>query len=443
MSPNANDIPYAPRACPVFYGWVILAAGIVGTLASVPGQTVGVSVFTDPLLEALHLDRTQLSTAYMVGTIGSALLMTRAGRLYDLYGGRTGGVIAGLSLGVVLLGLSRVDDVIGGVTQGLRLEDSTWPALVTMTLGFFLLRFTGQGVLTMVSRNMVMKWFEARRGFVNGLLSVCIGVGFSMAPRVFDSIIGQHGWDGAWMRLGLFLTFGFSLFALIVFRDNPEDCGLEPDGGMRAEQGGKETAPTFTLEEARRTWTFWVFNLATALMALYITALTFHVVSIFTVAGLSRDDAISIFIPASILSVFVSLGGGYLSDRIPLKYLLMAMLTGLVLSSMGILTLEAGWTRYLVIGGNGLAMGCFGLLIAMTWPTFFGRAHLGAISGFNLSWVVFFSAVGPVMFSLSRDHTGGYKLSTAVLAGAAVLLWVGGLRANAPAPPAPEGRAQR
>jgi hypothetical protein len=36
----------------VFYGWPIAAAGALGVLMSVPGQTMGVSVFTDSLLTA-------------------------------------------------------------------------------------------------------------------------------------------------------------------------------------------------------------------------------------------------------------------------------------------------------------------------------------------------------------------------------------------------------
>lgn len=47
----------------------------MGVFFSIPGQTIGVSVFTDPVKDALGLSRNQFSNAYMIGTIASSLLM--------------------------------------------------------------------------------------------------------------------------------------------------------------------------------------------------------------------------------------------------------------------------------------------------------------------------------------------------------------------------------
>jgi len=65
------DKPFAPSRLPFFYGWVILVAGTIGILMSIPGQTMGVSVFTENLLADLDIERNNLSLAYLVGTLGS------------------------------------------------------------------------------------------------------------------------------------------------------------------------------------------------------------------------------------------------------------------------------------------------------------------------------------------------------------------------------------
>ena len=49
------DFPFRPASLPFFYGWVILGASTLGTVMSVPGQTIGVSFFTDHVLEATGL----------------------------------------------------------------------------------------------------------------------------------------------------------------------------------------------------------------------------------------------------------------------------------------------------------------------------------------------------------------------------------------------------
>ncbi|MEL6924535.1 MAG: hypothetical protein AAFO94_10850 [Bacteroidota bacterium] len=51
----SQNIPFKPSRFPISYGWVILIASIAGVLMSIPGQTMGVSVFTDYLIEALQI----------------------------------------------------------------------------------------------------------------------------------------------------------------------------------------------------------------------------------------------------------------------------------------------------------------------------------------------------------------------------------------------------
>src|SRR5690554_8128903 len=74
--------------------------GTLGAWASLPGQTVGVSTFTDPVKDALGLSRDQFSIAYMLGTILSSLLISRAGRWFARYGARA--VAAGAALALAL-----------------------------------------------------------------------------------------------------------------------------------------------------------------------------------------------------------------------------------------------------------------------------------------------------------------------------------------------------
>ena len=88
---------------PFYYGWVILIAGAVGVLASIPGQTMGVSVFTDHLITSLQLSRVGISSAYMVGTLGSSLIISYAGVLFDRYGARPLAAVAVVFLSLFLL----------------------------------------------------------------------------------------------------------------------------------------------------------------------------------------------------------------------------------------------------------------------------------------------------------------------------------------------------
>ncbi len=409
-----NNFPFRPDKVPFFYGWVILFAATVGVLMSAPGQTTGVSTFTDYLLEQIHINRNQLSIAYMVGTIGSSLVLTYAGKMYDKYGARWVGMVVSMTLAIVLVLLSQSDRIIrvfisdsgSGVYVGF--------AMAVLMLLFFGLRFSGQGVLTMVSRNMLMKWFIAHRGWVNGISSVFVALGFSVAPLTFDMLIQGTSWRGAWLLMAAVIGLFFTVFVFIFFRDNPEDLDMIPDGEKHANRERNVTIKPFkqfTLSEARSTMSFWLFLAPLALYSLYITGFSFHLVSIFENAGMGRERALQIFIPVSVISVIVSLTGGYISDRIQLKNLLIFILSGQVIALFSLAKLNDGFYYYAYILGNGMVSGVYNILMAVTWPRFYGRKNLGRITGFVMSIIVFASALGPVLFSLSKTKLGSYSFA--------------------------------
>jgi MFS transporter, OFA family, oxalate/formate antiporter len=428
--------PFDPARLPFFYGWGVLFFGTLGMFASTPGQTVGVSVFTDHLIEALAVSRTELSLAYLIGTVASALLLAQAGRLYDFFGGRVVGTVAALLLAAVLLGLTAVPGLAAALGGGVL-------AVAVMTLGFFLLRFTGQGMLTLASRSMVMEWFDERRGLANAFMGISISFGFSAAPRAFDGLIGALGWQGAWRALAL----GIALFAgaaFLFYRDTPEAHGLIPDGPLhgRGKRRHAETSPavSFTVAEARRTYTFWLFTLTLVLTGLVMTAYTFHIVSIFSDAGMDRTRAVGVFLPAAVVAVTVEVVGSYLSDFVRLKYMAMVELAGLVVLAVSIALLGPGVAYFGLILGMGMMQGMFGILANVTWPRFFGRGHLGAVAGFAMAMNVAGTAFGPYVFSFGRDLTGSYATPALVSAGVGVALLLGATRADRPEHPAVRGR---
>jgi len=173
-----------PERFPFFYGYVIVIAGTLGVVVSMPGQTVGVSIFTDPVKDALGLTRDQFSLAYMLGTLMSSFLLGRAGIWYDQYGAKIVSFWAtvGLLFTLVLLSYSVVISTTLQNVVGYYHWAFTFAVMVFL---FFLLRFSGQGVLTMASRNMIMKWFDKRRGRVNALSGIVRSFGFSSSPLFF------------------------------------------------------------------------------------------------------------------------------------------------------------------------------------------------------------------------------------------------------------------
>ena len=101
--------PFNPQKIPFFYGWIVFALSTLGILFSIPGQTMGLAVFTDSFIDVLGLSRTELSLAYLFGTLGSSVFLARAGRWYDILGGRTMITMSSIALALMVLYISLVD----------------------------------------------------------------------------------------------------------------------------------------------------------------------------------------------------------------------------------------------------------------------------------------------------------------------------------------------
>ena len=189
--------PYAPSvASPTisvkprraFHGWRILAFATLTAALTGPGQTVGVSVFIDHIIEDLSLTRSQVSTAYLIGTMLGALSLPTVGRWVDRVGARPAITTIGAGFAVALVAMSGV----GG--------------FVTLAIGFTFIRFLGQGSLSLASTVAVTHWFERRRGLAIGIYATFTSMLMGLTPVGLNFVIESSTWRTAWIVAGVFIA---------------------------------------------------------------------------------------------------------------------------------------------------------------------------------------------------------------------------------------------
>ena len=402
--------PFAPSRFPFFYGWVIVFAATIGSIFSIPGQTMGFSVFTDVLIEELGLSRVQLSLAYCLGTVASGLTLPWLGRVLDRWGERRMAVASVLATGLVLFYLANCGVISQALGQALPAAAA---AFIVIGLGFYMIRAAAQGVLSMTCRNAIGKWFDHRRGLALAISGVLVSFSYSFAPRGLDWLNDHYGYDGAWLRMGVVTIVIMAPIAWLLFRDTPEEAGLEMDGGKvesaAAANPDMQIHREFTRGEALRDYSFWVFNLTFSFYGLYATAFTFHILSLASEYQFADERILSLFVPIAATSVLTNLVFGAINARLRLKWLLLVMNIGCLSATLGMLFLDkpGGVSAYVI--GNGIASGGFVSLTGIVFPRFYGRLYLGAISGVNMSAMVIASGLGPLAFGLCQQFSGSYR----------------------------------
>ena len=334
--------PFAPSRSPFFYGWVIVFAATLGNIFSIPGQTMGFSVFTDLLMEELKLTRVELSLAYCLGTVASGLTLPWLGKVLDQWGERKMAVYSVVATGLILFYLAQT----GPLSRALgSIVPAGTAAFLVIGVGFYMIRAAAQGVLSMTCRNAVGKWFDHQRGLALAISGVLVSFSYSLAPRGLDWLIQKYGGhEGAWIAMGIGTLVIMAPLAWLLFRDRPEDDGLKMDNGKRAKKENlnpdMHIHHEFTRSEAVRDYSFWVFNLTFSFFGLYATAFTFHILSLGGEYSIDREYILRLFFPIAVVSVITNLIVGVINSRIRLKTLLFIMNLGCLSAVLGMLYLD-------------------------------------------------------------------------------------------------------
>ena len=381
---------------PFFYGWVVLVAGSLGNIMTSPGQTYSISIFIEHFITDLGISRSMISTFYTIGTLAGSFVLPYVGRQVDRHSPRVMAGIISTLFGLACLYMSTIQN--------------GWMLLI----GFVAVRMLGQGSLGLVSSYVVNQWWLRRRGAMMGISGVLMALlGTGLFPYLLNWLIPQIGWRMTYAVLGVALLLIMVPVGLLFYRSRPETFGLLPDGATTAPKivtsKGEVEEENWTAQEANRTPAFWIIALGLASMSMLSTGLMFHMVSIFTDNQMSASAAATVYIPIALTTAVVTLGSGILVDRMPVRYLLMGallLMAAALWMAPNLASVEIALVYGIVLGSlSGLQR----TVSTVVYASYFGRLHLGAISGISSTILVAGSALGPLPMALARDLLGAYN----------------------------------
>lgn len=387
-----------------YYGWIIVFISALAAFFSSPGQTYSISAFIDSYIAEFGHSRTMISVIYSVATVCSGLLLVWMGKAVDRFGQRTMFVIVGLMLTITVFFNSFIINI---------------PMIF---VGFFLLRYFGQGSLTLIPSSLIPQWFDKHRALALSLLTLGTIMGNMVVPRLNVFMIKTYGWNTAWRLWGLGLLVVFLPIMWAFTINKPEDINLLPDNEEVKSQQDledelEEVARTsFSLKEALKFKEFWFVGLISMIVPMISTGMMFHFYSIAAEKGFGETATASVIGLMALPGFFMPLVAGTIIDRYRSKHIIFV--------SLFMIAIDLFLFRFagsLVFIGvflfiYGLFSNIQGVTISVIWVKYFGRLHLGEIRGMATVFIVLGSAVGTVPFGLSYDMTGSYNTAFLLMA---------------------------
>jgi MFS family permease len=298
-------------ARPSAYAWVILTVVYLASVASALNQ-FKVPPVLPVLIRAFGLSLSNAGMLMSIFSVTGLILALPAGYIMQRLGLKVTGLIA---IGAVCVG------------SGMGALCTT----VNLMLASRFIEGAGIGLITIVAPAAIAIWFPAEsRGTPLGLWTTCMPVGniitFNLAPWLSE----LAGWQFVWKVGAVFALAAFLVFWGFFRMPKPEESRWKPLArGAGVEQ---EKPPGFA--KAMANVSLWLITLQFLCYNVICLALgTYYPTFLNVVRNYSLSKASFIFSLCTIAAVFSQPLGGYLSDRLGMRKLLIvisSVLTALI-----------------------------------------------------------------------------------------------------------------
>ena len=356
-----------------------LAFGFLMAFFSSFGQTFFISLFSAELRAEFDLSHGGFGAVYSLATLTSAALMVWVGRLIDHVDLR-------LYAALVCAGIAGACLIMAAAPAG---------SLLVLFLAIFLLRFTGQGLMSHISSTSMARYFEAARGRALAIATFGVTSGEILFPSLTVALMAVVGWRSAWGLYGGLLALSLVPLMLWLLRGH----GAR-HAALLARLSERHEAATL-----RRHWTrsevlrdsFFYLVLPLVLAQSFIsTGVFFHQVHLVESKGWTMALFAAAYLPYGVCTLIALLGVGLLVDRFGSMRLLALVKLPLAGGLVTLAATDATWSAMLYMSLAGLTAGGFGVLIGAFWAETYGLRHLGAIRALAASLMVLGSAGSPV-----------------------------------------------
>jgi len=365
----------------LYYGWVIVGAGIVVTCVGF-GAMLSLGIFLQPMSEAMGWSRTGISTAALLNFLCMGVGSFVWGALSDRFGTRVVVISGGALLGLGLVTASRA------ATLG------QFQVFFGVIVGFAAGSFYAPMTATTI------RWFTRHRSLAVALVSAGLGLGSTTMGPLARWIITNYDWRTAMLVLGDLAWLLIIPAALLVrYPPAPAVVPAAPAGAA-----GRE----LTAGQALRTPQF------AAIALTYFACCAAHSGPIFHMVTHAMDHGVAAMAAATVLGAagLASLSGkivcGLVADRVGVKRTLLAGLTlQAVAVSLYLFTRDLT-SFYAVALVFGFAYGGVMPLYAILVREYFGERIMGTAFGAVAFVSTLGMALGPWAGGWLYDTFGSY-----------------------------------
>ena len=377
----------------------VILFGFIFTFFSSFGQSFFLGLFNTSIREALSITHGQFGSIYASATLLSSLILVWIGKKIDDMN-----ILKFASYVAVLLAISC-------------LFFSKISSIFFLFFSIFLMRLSGQGLMSHTATTTIARYFERNRG--RALSTTWLGLSLAefILPLLVVFLLTIIEWRNIWLSISILVIVILPLTSLLLVKNITLNSRENSNNKSKKVKKVKQWKRIEVLKDYR----FYIVCLNMLAMPWIATGTFVYQSFISSSKGWGPYVIAQSFMIYSIFSVLTLFLSGFLIDKFSSRKLLIYMNIPLLFSAYVLFSFSSPISSFVFLGLIGVSNGLANVLGSSTWAEIYGVKYIGSIKALTTALMVFSTAFGTALFGILIDRSFSIE-QIALVSGSYILI---------------------
>ena len=358
----------------------VILFGFIFTFFSSFGQSYFLGLFNSSIREALSITHGQFGSIYASATLCSSLLLIWVGKKIDDINIFKFAFFVIILLSFACFFFSKISSVF------------------LLFIAIFLMRFSGQGMMSHTASTTISRYFTKTRGRALSISWFGLSSAEFIMPVLMVYLLTIIDWQNLWIIFSLTVLIVLPIASFLLIKN------LNLDSREASDEDKKDVEiKQWKRREVIKDYRFYIISSNMLAMPWIFTGFAVFQSFVQSSKGWGPYVIAQSFMSYSVLSVLTLFLSGYLIDKFTSRKLLIYMNIPLLLSVIVLFFFDAPFTAFIFLGLVGISNGFANILGSSTWAELYGVKYLGSIKALTTALMVFATAFGTALFGFLID----------------------------------------
>ena len=358
----------------------VILFGFIFTFFSSFGQSYFLGLFNSSIREALSITHGQFGSIYASATLCSSLLLIWVGKKIDDVNIFKFAFFVIILLSFACFFFSKISSVF------------------LLFIAIFLMRFSGQGMMSHTASTTISRYFTKTRGRALSISWFGLSSAEFIMPVLMVYLLTIIDWQNLWVIFSLTVLIILPIVSFLLIKN------LNLDSREASDEDKKDVEiKQWKRREVIKDYRFYIISSNMLAMPWIFTGFAVFQSFVQSSKGWGPYVIAQSFMSYSVLSVLTLFLSGYLIDKFTSRKLLIYMNIPLLLSVIVLFFFDAPFTAFIFLGLVGISNGFANILGSSTWAELYGVKYLGSIKALTTALMVFATAFGTALFGFLID----------------------------------------